>query len=488
MTEQEINQRAFQIVRRLFKDDYGNPFEMTPGQIELFRAIYERREPRNQFDCYTQYGKSDVVSMAVLLRAATFAEKWPILGATKDKAGIIMGKLIKHIFENEYTLAKFQIGKDESLERIKRDRSRDHITFRVDDTGAIGEVLTLSADARRKTRDAGDILIGHGAPNLIEDDAALIPDNIHGKAMRMLGGHKENFLLKITNSFNRNHAYRSSIDPKFKLFKIDYNQGIDEGRLTPEYIEEMKGLLDPVMFGILYECKYPPEEMIEDGGWMPLFTETDVEEAQKRKVEGIGFNILGCDIAEGINANAFVIRRSNIARVQGKTMEKDLMKTAEYIDRDIIMRERVSPQMTFVDAVGVGSGVVSRLHERGLKVNGIKSGEKAKEKNAVEKQLDPISFYNQRAEMYWKARLWIRQGGALEPSPDWAQLTKIRYRESSDKTIQIMPKEEMRVRGLMMATESTDVPDAFALTFANPTAIIINNQASEVKDIYAIGL
>ena len=97
---------------------------MTQGQTGLFRAIYEKQHPRIQFDCYTQYGKSDIVSMAVLLRATTFPEKWPIVGATKDKAGIIMGKLIKHIFENDYTLAKFEVGADESLEMIKRYKAK----------------------------------------------------------------------------------------------------------------------------------------------------------------------------------------------------------------------------------------------------------------------------------------------------------------------------------------------------------------------------
>src|SRR3990167_2518277 len=149
-TMNQEDQRAYDIVKKLFKDDYGNPFEMTPGQISLFRAIYEKQHPRIQFDCYTQYGKSDIVSMAVLLRAATFPDKWIILGATKDKANIIMGKLIKHIFENDYTLGKFQVDEGESLDFIRRNRSKDNITFKVDDTN-IGQVITISADARRKS-------------------------------------------------------------------------------------------------------------------------------------------------------------------------------------------------------------------------------------------------------------------------------------------------------------------------------------------------
>lgn len=470
MTPQD--KQAFDIVRKLFKNDYGEPFEMTPGQISLFRAIYEKQSPRIQFDCYTQYGKSDTVSMAVLLRAATFQEKWIILGATKDKSNIIMSKLIKHIFENDYTLGKFQVDENESLDFIRRSRAKDNITFKVDENG-VGQVITLSADARRKSADAGDILIGHGGQNLIEDDAALIPDPIHGKALRMLGGHKDNFLLKITNSFGRNHAYRSRMDPKFKKFVIDYKQGLEEGRLTDEFVEEMRKNLDPVMFGILYECVYPPSDMIEDGGWMPLLTPEQVEEAQARSLQSKGAKKLGVDVAEGTNANAYVIRTDNVAYVKEKTLEKDLMKTADRIVA-IIDEERILANNAWIDAVAIGAGVSSRVKQKGLEINAFKGGESPTKKTKAEELLDPIEFYNMRAQVYWKLRLWVLEGGALTPHKDWEQLGKLRYRVTSDKKIQIMSKEEMRARGDLLASESTDVPDALSMTFA-PSGVIITN-------------
>lgn len=459
------DQQAFDIVQKLFKNDYGEPFQMTPGQISLFRAIYEKQDPRIQFDCYTQYGKSDVVSMAVLLRASTFQEKWIILGATKDKANIIMSKLIKHIFENDYTLGKFQVDENESLDFIRRSRSKENINFKVDKEG-IGQVVTLSADARRKSNDAGDILIGHGGQNLIEDDAALIPDKIHGKALRMLGGHKENFLLKITNSFGRNHAFRSRNDPKFKKFIIDYKQGIEEGRITPEFIEEMRNSLDPVMFGILYECIYPPSDMIEDGGWMALLTPEQVEEAEKRNVQSIGTKKLGVDVAEGTNMNAYVQRTDNVMNVKETTIEKDLMKTAERIV-GMISEDRILAENTWIDAVAIGSGVYARVKQLGLAVNAFKGGESPSEKSAADKLLDPIEYYNLRAECFWKFRMWVLQGGALTPHPNWKQLALIKYRVTSDKKIQIMSKEEMRARGDLQASESTDIPDAGSMTFVS---------------------
>lgn len=477
------DQRAFDIVKKLFRNDYGDPFEMTEGQIGLFRAIYEKQNPRIQFDCYTQYGKSDIVSMATLLRASTFPEKWIILGATKDKAGIIMGKLIKHIFENDYTLGKFQVDEGESVEQIRRTRSKDNITFKVDDK-FIGQVITLSADARRKSADAGDILIGHGAQNLIEDDAALIPDPIHGKALRMLGGHKNNFLLKITNSFGRNHAWRSRNDPAFTKFVIDYKQGIIEGRLTEEFIREMRETLDPVMFGILYECIYPPADMMEDGGWMPLLTVEQVETAQTRLVQSKGWKNLGIDVAEGTNFNAFVIRTDNLAVIREKSLEKDLMKTAERI-LQIRDEERIHDNKIRIDAVGIGAGVYARVLQLGAK-NAIafKGGEKPTEKKSHEKLLDPIEFYNLRAECYWKARQWVLEGGALEKSLDWKQLAMVRYRVTSDKKIQIMPKEEMRARALLSASESTDVADAFSMTFSPIQEVFVMPQASKPLEVY----
>lgn len=469
------DQRAYDIVRNLFKDDYGQPFLMTPGQVQLFRAIYERADfseadlalldllIRIQFDCYTQYGKSDVVSMAVLLRATTFPEKWIILGATKDKAGIIMGKVIKHIFENDYTLGKFQIDEDESLDFIRRNRSKDNLTFKVDSEG-MGQIITLSADARRKSQDAGDILIGHGGRNLVIDDAALIPDKIYAKAIRMLGGHKQNFMLKITNSFGRNHAYRSRHDRLFKKFVIDYRQGLAEGRLTQEFIDEVKRNMDPIMFGILYECIYPPSDMVEDGGWMSLLTPEQVMEAEGRALQSVGHKKLGVDVAEGTNMNAFVVRTDNVAQVKETTVEKDLMKTAERII-GMINEERIMPESVWIDAVAIGAGVYARVKQMGLEVNSFKGGSSPTERSEADKKMDPIEFYNLRAECFWKLRTWVMQGGALIPHKDWMQLSIIKYRVTSDKKIQIMTKEEMRARGDLQASQSTDIPDALSMTF-----------------------
>ncbi len=54
--------------------------------------------------------------MAVLTRVATYPEKWAIVAGNKDKAGIIMSAIIRHIFDNEYTKSKFVMAKGETQE------------------------------------------------------------------------------------------------------------------------------------------------------------------------------------------------------------------------------------------------------------------------------------------------------------------------------------------------------------------------------------
>ncbi len=82
--------------------------------------------------------------------------------------------------------------------------------------------------------------------------------------------------------------------------------------------------------------------------------------------------------------------------------------------------------------------------------------------------------------------MWVIQGGALTPHKDWMQLSKIKYRTTSDKKIQIMSKEEMRARGELAASESTDIPDAGSMTFVHRVVKFSTNAVatSPVKPYY----
>src|SRR3990167_5618666 len=227
-----------QLCASRYKNYSGEPFQLTDGQEEIFDIISKRKFPRTQCICYTQYGKSETVSMAVLTRVTAFPEKWALVAPSQKKARIIMGALVSHTFDNEYTLAMLEIERGERLEHIRRERSKERMTFRHPG-GALGEVFTISSEGKR-TNDLMDALMGFCAPNVIIDESSLIDDVQYAGIFRMLGGHEDNFLFEIGNPMRRNHFLKTSLDPSYHHINIDYEQVILEGRITRDFIEEMR--------------------------------------------------------------------------------------------------------------------------------------------------------------------------------------------------------------------------------------------------------
>ena len=441
-----------ELVRTLYKDEQGNPLILTDGQAEIFDAILRKRNPRTQVMCHTRYGKSLVIALAVLTRAATYPEKWSIVSGTKDRAKIIMDYVIGHIFDNPYTAGRFVRDKGENDTDIKRHRNKSHITFDID--GQMSDVYITSA------KDA----IGKGASNVVEDEASLIPDNEHALVMRMLADQKENFLCKIGNPFLRNHFLRSHNDPEYRKINIDCHRSALEGRITNELIEEMSQFS---YFGVLFENKFPRAEDVDEDGWMFLLNDADIEAAVKRDVQPYGPNKLGVDVARGgRNYNVWVIRNANTAFVVARDRDNDLMSVAAKT-MEFAKQYGVQANEIYIDDTGVGGGVSDRLRELGWKINAVRLGERAENSK---------DYINIRAEAYAGTEglmNWIKRGGKLEPHKDWIELTGIRYKKDSSGRTKIESKEDMRARGF----ESPDVADGLMLTFCRKSVIIMKSQS-----------
>lgn len=454
---------TFELVKTLYKNDYGDPFEMTPTQNLIFDEIFTKKHKRVHVMTYTQFGKSEIVSMAILTRVATFAEKWVILAPSEPKAKIIIGYIIKHIFENAYIMERFKIEKGESAERLRRERSANRLTFKTDD-GRVGEVFILSTQSHRKRdEDIGNALMGFGAPNIVMDEAALIDDRAEAKAMRMVGGFTKkgtDFVVKIGNPFNRNHFLKAFNDPKYVKINADYNTGIQEGRLTQSFIDEM---MKKPFFRVMYENRFPEDNTVDDQGWTPLFTDDEIDKAlfkgadgpfgRETRIEHAGELRIGQDVARGgNNFTVWVLRSMNYAEILEKSNESNLTeiggKTITHMKDS-----KVDARNVFIDDVGVGGGVVDSLQYQLIQVRGTNVGNTA---------LESARFANLRAEAYWRLREWIKKGGKLNNSSDWFELCRIRYKPDHKGRIKIMPKDDMRARGL----ESPDVADALMLTFA----------------------
>jgi len=430
-----------------FVDYTGKPIPWVLGQIEIIECIFFRSAPdlkkRIEIIASTQYGKSLAVAAGVVIRASLHPEEWAIVAGTTEKARIIMEYVIMLALNNG--IIRLQLNAENNLDRLRMKRSADRLTFKRK-----GEVRVYSAEAKRVS-ETSKSLMGFGAPNVIEDEGALIGDILQATVMRMLGGTADNFLIKIGNPFTRGHFWRTWTNGNYYRIFIDYKRALEEGRYTQAFIDEMK---EEAMFDILYACLFPAEGTMDLKGWTPLLTVQDIERATVEADQPFGTFRLGNDVAGGgRNFSVSVLRAYNVARKIYKENQPDTMIFVGNIIRFMqslsIMGDDVS-----IDKVGVGKGGFDRLREMNDKIVGV---------NAGDSPADKTRYANLRAEMYWRAREWILRGGKLEKDDDWLQLTKIKYKvaDSSGK-IKIMSKEEMLKEGI----DSPDVADALSMTFA----------------------
>lgn len=431
-----------------FTDNAGRPIEWTPGQLEIIDCILHRGSQngmkRVEIIASTQYGKSLAVAAGIVIRASSFPEKWAIVAGTTEKARIIMEHIIM-LALNTVTIRQ-ELDPETPLERLRMKRSAERIVFRLK-----GEVRVYSAEAKL-VQETSKSLMGFGSQNVIEDEAALVGDVLQATVMRMLGGYKDNFLVKIGNPFNRGHFHRTWVSGTYYRIFIDYQRALDEGRYTEEFINEMAA---EALFDILYGCKFPQEGTIDAKGWLSLLTMSEIERAIVEEDYIMPDFRLGGDVAGGgRNYSTLVLRGYNLAKLIYKATEPDTMAFA-----GVVMKNKTDLQVRgndiFIDSTGIGRGAYDRVKESYSDAVGVEGGQAANE---------PTKFSNIRAEMYWRAREWVLSGGKLFKNVDWTQLADIRYKVDSSGRIKLMSKEEMLREGI----DSPDVADAFAMTFARP--------------------
>jgi hypothetical protein len=119
--------------------------------------------------------------------------------------------------------------------------------------------------------------------------------------------------------------------------------------------------------------------------------------------------------------------------------------------------EKEEPKRVCIDCIGIGAGVVDRLHELGYAdiVIGV---------NVAIKPEEPAVYKNCRAELWDRMREWFIQDMPVEiPDSDELQtdLVGLGYKYDSSDRLQIESKEDAKKRGLL----SPDTSDALMLTF-----------------------
>jgi hypothetical protein len=299
-----------------------------------------------------------------------------------------------------------------------------------------------------------DKVLVHNSPNVVEDESALLSDEIHAKVMRMLGGTADNMLVKIGNPFYRNHFYRSYKNENYHQIVIDYKKAIEEkGQAYADFIEEMRG---EHSFDVFYECRFPDEDSMDSEGWLPLLSSEEVARCQVEKEAGFGVPRLGVDAGAGggRDYSSIVKRYSNVASILFSDNRTDIMNFTGHVVQAI--KTGVKGEQTWIDRTGLGLGVYERLRELGYGVKPFISAESA---------LQQDKYFNLRAESYWRLREWIKGGGKLIKDKRWDDLYFIKYKiHDSTGRLQIISKDDMRRKGI----DSPDEVDALMMTFALP--------------------
>lgn len=441
----------------------------------------------------TQYGKSDDVGQAVLLRASSKPERWAIIAPQKEKSEIIMGYIIQHIFDDDFF--KSQLIFDEPMDRLRQHRSKDHLTF----VGG-GEIMVLSADARNRQR-TKEALMGFGSPNIVLDEGALIDDDLYATIMRMLGGSRDNFMVKIGNPFTRGHFLRTWLSPRWKRIWIDYKTALAEGRYTEDFIEEMR---DEAFFDVLYENLFPAADEIRSDGYRRLLPDATIDNAYIETSPEIPIKvndnnepitidgqmaiddspILGVDVAAGgANQTVYTLRypKTNFSIILEKNNDDDLDNQA---DRVVAYKRQyqITDYRIAIDDGGVGHGLGDILkNKHDILFKRVLAGERPHKEVEIRggtlsesQKRDRARYTNNKAMLNWRARQSIKNGHKLVKDSGFEEGKVIYYKQNTSDKLQMEPKEKLRERNI----PSPDSWDSFVLTFVDTANIV------EEDDIY----
>lgn len=177
--------------------------------------------------------------------------------------------------------------------------------------------------------------------------------------------------------------------------------------------------------------------------------------ARETKVETDAALVIGVDPSRmGDDRIAIIRRRGRRAYKLETHYNIDTMELAGMIKR-IIDNEK--PKRVCIDCIGIGAGVVDRLHELGY-------GDIVIGVNVARKAEQPKKYKNCRAELWDRTRDWLSQDMPVEiPDSDELQtdLTVFGYKYDSSDRLLIESKIDMKKRGCL----SPDCGEALMLTF-----------------------
>ncbi len=425
----------------------------TPSQKDLYLKIVLHQSNRQAVLGPTGYGKTEVISVAVVVLTALMGMDYVVVSVKYGTSGILMKMVIDHLFDNILTRSELMIelGKQE---RLKDKKTKEEIRFRGGGRLRIASLHGADVNVSQT--------IGEHAPHIVLDESPLLTPAKYAQVIKILAGYKyeETHLVELGNAIGDNH-FRAHFehDTGYEPTLISLETAMSEGRLDPKQVEAARVL---PMFDEFYNCKFPDRNEIDEKGYRPLISRELLEAAYKQ-VPHSGDHRIGSDIAGGGDYNAHVTRSDTYAEVSGKNKSNDTMQNLVQLDeiRKPLLEKKIEVT-DYIDDTGIGHGVSDRAKEKGYRVVKVVFGASAKDKTR---------YSNVKAEACWLCKMWLENGGKLNPKDKeyFDQALWIKYKVNSDKVISIEPKDDLKKRTKGV---SPDFFDALICTFASPPPVL----------------
>lgn len=436
--------------------------EITSYQAKIIKRIFFKFPKRVVCTATTRAGKSLAMALGIILLACyRGGEKIRLIAPTLDHTKIVMGYVIGHIFDNKaFSNLLMQDVVGMGAERLKKEMTKQKLTFLHG-----SEIMCITANLTAEGRS----LVGWGGTAVFVDEGEQISAEImRTKVMRMLGDSPDSSIFMIGNPVTHGFMWEKAMDSGWEFMKVHWQDCVEAGRMTKEFVNERKEELTELEFKIWYDADWADES--EDAlfkfKWLEsakqrVFEFEKPKDEKKPTLEEKIKIVAGLDVAElGPDLTVLTIMevKDNLYNVKGIHFweKKDTMVTAGKAGKLLF---DYGVEQTTVDANGVGRGVYDRLVEEGFNCLAHKGGKSPSNKNAQDR------FANSLAEGYWRLRdLFEQKRIAI---PDFPRLLKelrlMQYELSSNRKIHIIKPEKSPdfADSLMMAinTESGVVFD-----------------------------
>jgi len=233
--------------------------------------------------------------------------------------------------------------------------------------------------------------------------------------------------------------------PKSVVRKINYDENEFLSDTMLEVIEDAKKE-DYEKYEHVY-LGYPNES-----SETALFTYKDIDRAMSRNAEATGATVIGVDIARyGSDSTVITVRTGLWVK---SILQRKNLSVTEVADWVHHIYNITDADAVIVDSIGLGAGLLDILITKGVRVVDGNVGFKA---------ADTDTYFNKRAEAYFKLADAVKRGLALPRDSDELaeELLSVEYTFSENGKVKIMPKDKMKE----VLGRSPDLADSLMLTY-----------------------